>query len=126
MKPDTPQTSHGSTSAAPSIITVVSAARKASHGLHQLKALKDAPKGLDDILAEFTRTETVLQAFRNLPSNNPERSPDLATVLSMAERKLHELDALICYTLTKACSSDRVDRVQWIRKRLEGENYADR
>ena len=108
-------------SAAASIIAVVSAARKASHGLHQLKALKDAPKGLDDLLAEFTRTEIVLQAFRNLPSNIPERSPDLATVLSMAERKFHELDALICYNLMKAGSSDRVDRVQWIRKRLEVE-----
>lgn len=61
----------------------------------------------------------MLQAFRNLPSNIPERSPDLATVLSSAERKFHKLDALICYTLTKAGSSDRVDRVQWILKRLE-------
>ena len=98
-------------SAAASIIAVVSAARKASHGPHQLKTLKAAPKGLNDLLAEFTCTDIVLQAFRNLPSNIPERSPDL---LSVAERKFHELDALICYTWTKTSSSDRIDRVQWI------------
>jgi hypothetical protein len=104
-----------------SIITVLSAARKAGQGLQKIKALKDAPKELDNLLAEFSRIESVLQAFQNLPTSVQERVPGLVKILQDAKVKFDELDSLIHYVLTTAGENNRVDRLQWIRKRHDAE-----
>ena len=108
-------------SAAASILAVVGAARKAAEGLQSLKAIKDAPKELEDLLLEFSQIEIILQSYRILPTNFKERSSNLATILGIAENKFNELDNLVHYTLTKAGSNEQVDRLQWIRKRLDTE-----
>ena len=112
-------------SAAASIIAVVGAARKAAEGLRSLKAIKNAPKELEDLLLEFSQIEIILQSYKNLPTNFQERSSDLATILGIAENKFHELDNLIHYTLTKAGSNEQVDRLQWIRKRSDTERLRE-
>lgn len=108
-----------SLSAAASVIAVVGAARKAAEGLRSLKAIKNAPKELEDLLLEFTQIEIILQSYKNLPTNFQERSSNLATILGIAENKFHELNNLIHYTLTKAGNNEQVDRLQWIRKRSD-------
>ena len=106
-------------SAAASIIAVVGAARKAAEGLQSLKAIKDAPKELEDLLLEFSQIKIILQSYKNLPTNFQERSSNLAGILRIAENKFDELDNLVHYTLTKAGSNEQVDRLQWVRKRLD-------
>ena len=108
-------------SAAASILAVVGAARKAAEGLHRLKAIKNAPKELEDLLLEFSQIEIVLQSYKNLPANFQQVSPNLAAVLGIAENKFDELDKLVHYTLTKAGSNEQVDRLQWVQKRLDAE-----
>ncbi|KAL2045203.1 hypothetical protein N7G274_002285 [Stereocaulon virgatum] len=44
------------TSITASVITVLSAAHKAGQGLHKIKALKDAPRELDNLLAKLYET----------------------------------------------------------------------
>ena len=112
-------------SAAASILAVVGAARKAAEGLHRLKAIKNAPKELEDLLLEFSQIEIVLQSYKNLPTNFQERSPNLATIRGLAENKFDELDKLVHYTLTKAGSNEQVDRLQWVRKRLDTERLRE-
>ena len=112
-------------SAAASILAVVCAARKAAEGLHRLKAIKNAPKELEDLLLEFSQIETVLQSYKNLPANFQWRSPNLTTVLGIAENKFDELDKLVHYTLTKAGSNEQVDRLQWIRHRSDTERLRE-
>ena len=107
------------------MIAVVGAARKAAEGLQSLKAIKDAPKELEDLLFEFSQIDIILQSYNNLPTNFQERSPNLTTILGIAENKFHELDKLIHYTLTKAGSNERVDRLQWIRKRSDTESLRE-
>ena len=108
-------------SAAASIIAVVGAARKAAEGLQSLKAIKDAPKELEDLLLEFSQIEVILQSYKNLPTDFQERSSDLITILGVAENKFDELDSLVHYTLTKAGSNEKVDRFQWLQKRSDTE-----
>ena len=112
-------------SAAASILAVVGAARKAAEGLQNLKAIKDAPKELEDLLLEFSQIEIILQSYKNLPTNFQERSSNLTTILGLAENKFNELDSLVHYTLTKAGSNEQVDRLQWIRKRLDTERLRE-
>ncbi len=112
-------------SAAASILAVVGAARKAAEGLHRLQAIKNAPKELEDLLFEFSQIEIVLQSFKNLPTNFQERSPNLATILGIAENKFDELDKLVHYTLTKAGSNEKVDRLQWVQKRMNTERLRE-
>ena len=112
-------------SAAASILAVVGAARKAANGLQSLKAIKDAPKELEDVLLEFSQIEILVQSYKNLPTNFQERSSNLATILGIAENKFNELDNLVHYTLTKAGSNEQVDRLQWIRKRLDTERLRE-
>lgn len=106
-------------SAAASIIAVIGTARKAAEGLQSLKAIKDAPKELEDLLLEFSQIEIILHSYKNLPTNFQERSSNLARILGIAETKFNELDNLVHYTLTKAGSNEQVDRLQWVRKRLD-------
>ena len=112
-------------SAAASIIAVVGAARKATEGLQSLKAIKDAPKELEDLLLEFSQIEIIIQSYKNLPTDYEERSPDLATILDIAEKKFDELDILVHYTLTKADSNEQVDRLQWVLKRSDTEKLRE-
>ena len=112
-------------SAVASILAVVGAARKAAEGIHRLKTFKNAPKELEDLLLEFSQIEIVLQSYTNLPTNLQGRSPTLATVLGIAESKFEELDKLVHYTLTKADSNEQVDRLQWVRKRLNTERLRE-
>ena len=112
-------------SAAASVIAVVGAARKAAEGLQRLKAIKDAPKELEDLLLEFSQIEIILQSYKNLPTNCEKRSGDLATVLDIAGKKFDELDNLVHYTLTKAGGNEQVDRLQWVRKRSDTERLRE-
>ena len=112
-------------SAVASILAVVGAARKAAEGLHRLKAIKNAPKELEDLLLEFSQIEVVLQSYKNLPTNFQEQSPILAAILGIAENKFRELDKLVHYTLTKAGSNEKVDRLQWVLKRLDTERLRE-
>ena len=112
-------------SAAASIIAVVGAARKAAEGLQSLKAIKDAPKELEDLLLEFSQTDIILQSYKNLPTKCEWWSRDLATILDIAEKKFDELDKLVHYTLTKAGGNEQVDRLQWIWKRSDTERLRE-
>ena len=112
-------------SAAASIIAVVGAARKAAEGLQSLKAIKDAPKELEDLLLEFSQIKIILQSYKNLPTKCEEWSRDLATILDIAEKKFDELDKLVHYTLTKAGGNEKVDRLQWVRKRSDTERLRE-
>lgn len=112
-------------SAAASILAVVGAARKAAEGLHRLKAIKNAPIELEDLLLEFSQIEIILQSYKNLPTNFQEPSSNLATILGIAENKFNELNNLVHYTLTKAGSDEKVDRLQWVRKRSDTERLRE-
>ncbi len=99
-----------------SIIAVVGAADEVTRGLRLLKAAKDAPESLKDLLEDLTQLEMVLNGIKSgvlSPGNPP---VELASLIREAGSKLLELRSLIEYTLTKAGFSDKIDRWQWLRK----------
>ena len=104
-----------------SIIAVVGAANEVTKGLRRLKATKDAPKGLQDLLEDVERLEMVLNCVKSAVLSSGSPPIELATLIGEAGSKLLELRSLIAYTLTKAGASDKVDRWQWLRKGKEVE-----
>ena len=105
-----------------SLLTVIGTVKQVGKGLKQLKALKQAPQELDDLLDENSQFEAILKAIDNAPWSSSSVQPELKIILSKAYEKLTEFDALIQYTLTEAGTSRKVDRMQWVRKGLEVES----
>lgn len=58
-------------SIAAGVIAVLSAARKVSQGLDLLKAAKDAPEGLENLLSRVSSIESVLKVIKKT-SMDPE------------------------------------------------------
>lgn len=96
-----------------SVIAVVGATGKVIKRIRRLKALRDAPRELDDLLAEISQFELVLQAIQKAHENP---GSELGILLGTAQRILVDFDSLIEYKLTEAGTSDRVDRWQWTRR----------
>ncbi|KAF6220800.1 hypothetical protein HO133_002480 [Letharia lupina] len=106
-----------------SVIAVVGATAKVIKGIRRLKALQDAPRELDDLLAEISQLELVLQAVQRAHENP---GVELGRLLEMARRILVDFESLIEYKLTEAGTSNKVDRWQWTRsskdvERLRGQ-----
>ena len=99
-------------SASASVIAIVGATGKVIKGIRSLKALRDAPRKLDDLLDEVSQLETILQAVRNV---SEDAGSDLKRLIETAQKILIELDSLIEYKLTEVGTSNKVDRWQWIR-----------
>ena len=108
-------------SLAASIISVVGAADEVTKGLRRLKAAKDAPKGLKDLLEDVEQLEMVLNCVKTAVLSPGSPPIELTTLTRDAGSKLLELRSLIEYTLTKAGVGDKVDRWQWLRKGNEVE-----
>lgn len=104
-----------------SIIAVVGAAQAVTKGLRHLKAAKDAPEGLQDLVLDVAQLEMVLNCVKSSVLSSDSPPIEVATLLGEAGSKLLELRSLIEYTLTKAGVSDKVDRWQWLRKGNEVE-----
>ena len=104
-----------------SIIAVVGAADAVAKGLRRLKAVKDAPEGLQNLILDVAQIEMVLNGIKSVVLNSGSPPIELATLIEEAGSKLLELRSLIEYTLTKAGVSDKVDRWQWLRKGNEVE-----
>ena len=104
-----------------SIIAVVGAADAVAKGLRRLKAAKDAPKGLKDLVLDVAQLEMVLNCVKSVVLTAGSPPIELATLIGEAGSKLLELKSLIEYTLTKAGVSEKVDRWQWLRKGNEVE-----
>lgn len=102
-----------------SLVTLIGTVKQVRKGLKQLKGLQQAPRELDDLLDENSQFEAILQAVENAPQSSSSVKPELKIILSKAHAKLVEFDALIQYTLTEAGSSEKVDRLQWVRKEAE-------
>ena len=95
-----------------SVIAVVGATGKVVKGIRRLKAMQDAPKELDDLLADVSQFELVVQASQRV-NGNPES--ELGTLLKIAQDLVTEFESLIEYKLTEPGTSNKVDRWQWIR-----------
>lgn len=95
-----------------SAIAIVGAIGKVIKGIDRLKALQEAPRELDDLLAEMSQFELVLQAIQDA-SEHPD--PGLKILLDTAKRVLVDFDSLIEYELTQARTSNKADRWQWTR-----------
>ncbi len=104
-----------------SVVAVIGAARKLSRGVSLLKAAKDSPESLDDLLLHLSGIEEVLQAIQDVSTEPSTVLPGLTRVLDRAKAKFVEMESLIQYTLTEAGESSKVDRWQWLRKRGEVE-----
>ena len=95
-------------------IGLAGAANKATGSvIKRLKALRDAPEELRDLLAELSQFELVLQTIQNAADQSETTHSPLETVLGTARDKILELHWLIEYRLTKAGTSSEVDRSQW-------------
>ncbi len=106
-----------------SVIAVVGATRKVINGIRRLKALQDAPRELEDLSAEISQFELVLQAIKKV-NDNP--VSELGRLFETARKTLMEFESLMEYKLTEAGTSSKVDRWQWTRsskdvERLRGQ-----
>ena len=108
-------------SVAASVLAVLGAARRLSKGVGLLKAGKNAPESLDDLLLHVSGIEEVLQAIQDVSIESSTVSPGLTRVLGRTKAKFIEMDSLIQYTLREAGESSTVDRWQWLKKRGEVE-----
>ena len=81
--------------------------------IKRLKALRNAPEELQDLLAELSQFELVLQTIQNAADPSETAGSPLETLLGTAKDKILELHRLIEYRLTKAGTSSEVDRSQW-------------
>lgn len=104
-------------SIAAGVIAVLGAARKVSQGLGLLKAAKDAPEGLENLLSRVSSIESVLEAIEKTSMDPENLSPGMLKVLDMTKNKFTEMEALLEYSLTQAGTSSKVDRWQWMRRR---------
>ena len=96
-----------------SVIAVVGATGKVIKEIRRLKAMQDAPKELDDLLADVSHFELVVQASKRVDRNV---ESELGTLLKTAQDLITEFESLIEYKLTEPGSSNKVDRWQWIRR----------
>ena len=81
--------------------------------IKRLKALRNAPEELQDLLAELSQFELVFQTIQNAAALSETAGSSLETLLSTAKDKILELNSLVEYRLTKAGTSSEVDRSQW-------------
>lgn len=95
-----------------SVIAVFGATGKVIKGIHRLKALRDAPRELDDLIAEISQLEIILQAVRKACQSS---GSELGSLLETAQNILVDFESHIEYRLTEAGSSNKVDRWQWTR-----------
>lgn len=95
-------------------ITLAGATKKAIGGISRLKALRDAPEELHDLLAELSQFEEVLEAIQDTVHPSESTDSTLEILLSSAKDKIVEFDSLIEYRLTQAGTSSKVDRLRWI------------
>ena len=95
-------------------IGLAGAANKATGSvIKRLKALRDAPEELQDLLAELSQFEHILQAIQDASHPSEKTDSPFETLLDTAKDKILELHRLIEYRLTKAGTSSEVDRSQW-------------
>ena len=95
-----------------SVIAIVGVTGKVIKGIRSLKALRDAPWELDDLLDEVSQFDTIIQAVLNASQDT---GSELKRLVETAQRILIELESLIEYKLTEVGTSTKVDRWQWIR-----------
>ena len=100
-------------------IGLIGATRKAVGGIKRLKALRDAPEELHDLLTELSQFESVLQAIQDTAHPSESANSALETLLGAAKDKIVEFDSLIEYRLTQAGTSDKVDRFRWIESQKD-------
>ena len=95
-------------------IGLAGAANKATGSVFKrIKALRNAPQELQDLLAELSQFETIFQAIQDAADPSETTHSPLETLLDTAKDKILELHRLIEYRLTKAGTSSEVDRSQW-------------
>ena len=102
-------------SLAASLIAVGGAAHEVTKGLRRLKAAKDAPEGLNGLVEDVYQLELVLNSIKMAAPSSTSLPYELDMLIQDARSKLLELQSLVEYTLTKAGTSDVVDRWQWLR-----------
>lgn len=95
-------------------IALVGATKKTVGGIKHLIAIRDAPKELQDLLAELSQFEDVLQAIQDTAHPSEGADSTLETLLGRAKDKMVEFNSLIECRLTQAGSSSKVDRLRWI------------
>lgn len=100
-------------------ITLASATKKAIGGIKRLKALRDAPEELQDLLSELSQFEVLLQAIEDTAHPLDSVDSSLETILGGAKGKMVEWESLVEYRLTQAGSSNKVDRLQWNENKKE-------
>ena len=101
-------------------IGLAGAANKATGSVvKRIKALRDAPTELQDLLAELSQFELVLQSIQNAAAPSETDGSPLETLLGTAKDKILELNSLVEYRLTKAGTSSKVDRLQWIQSQKD-------
>ena len=100
-------------------ITLASATKKAIGGIKRLKALRDAPEELQDLLSELSQFEVVLQAIEDTAHLSDSVDSSLETILDGAKNKMVEWESLVENRLTQAGSSSKVNRLQWIESEKE-------
>ena len=95
-------------------VGLAGAANKATGSvIKRVKALRNAPEELQDLLAELSQFELVLQTIQNAAASSETAGSPLETLLGTAKDKILELNSLVEYRLTKAGTSSEVDRSQW-------------
>ena len=105
-------------SIAASVVTLVATTKPI---IERLKGFKDAPKGLKELLTEVNQLDSLLQAVESGSWSSQNADQTIRSPLGNAKKLLHEIDALVQYTLTEAGTDDKVDRWQWTRKRRDVE-----
>ena len=93
-------------------ITLAGATKKAIGGIKRLKALRDAPEELQDLLSELSQIEVVLQAIEDTAPFSDCVDSSLENVLDGAKNKMVEWESLVENRLTQLGSSSKVDRLQ--------------
>ena len=101
-------------------ISLAGAAKKVTGSvIKRLKALRDAPEELQDLLAELSQFEEILQAIQDAADPSETTHSPLETLLGTAKDKILELNSLIEYRLTQAGTSSKVDRLQWTQNQKD-------
>ena len=105
-------------SIAASVVTLVATTKPI---MERLEAFKEAPQGLKELLTEVNHLDSLLQAVESAPWSSENSDQTIKSMLGNAKKLLHEIDALVQYTLTEAGTDDKVDRWQWARRRKDVE-----
>ena len=83
--------------------------------IKRLKVFKGAQQELELLLVEVRHFDDLLQAIRS--GNLTDENWRIKTLLDDAKDVLLKINVLVQYTLTEAGTDDKVDRLQWTRKR---------